>query len=79
MKIRLMVTVVGMLLGAWMVASYLSPATPSDGMNGLQADAHRLGPIVEEVAALPEGRKGMDRESLFLLLTEPSHGDIVAR
>ena len=79
MKIRLMVTLVVMLLGAWMVASYLSPATPSAGMIGLLADAQRLGPIVEEVVALPEGRKGMDLDTRFLLLTDPSHEDIVAR
>ncbi len=79
MKIRLIVTLVGMMLGAWMVASYLSPATPRAEDDSLLAHAHRLGPMDEEVVALPEGPMVKDIDTLFLLLTKPSHGDIVAR
>ena len=79
MKIRLITTVMGSLLGLWLAASYLAPATVDHGPDRLSADAHRLGPVVGEVAGLPEREVDVAPVNLFLLLTKDEGESLAVR
>ncbi|MDA0765986.1 MAG: hypothetical protein O3A92_04110 [Verrucomicrobia bacterium] len=78
-KIRLITTAIGGLLCAWLVGSFSARATTGEGPARLGADAHRLGPVMEEVAGLPAGEREVGQVNLFVLLTKGEDGVVASR